>query len=61
MAIRFDTKSGSYTDGKTYIKASFIRKHAKDKMGKSQSRGRLSREMLEAYWLDILGVKENAE
>lgn len=29
MAIRYDRKSGAYTDGKHFVRASFIRDYAK--------------------------------
>ena len=59
--IRFDRKSGAYTDGKHYVKASFIREYAKSKLGISQERGRLSREVLAAYFLDVHGVNADVE
>jgi hypothetical protein len=59
--IRFDRKSGAYTDGKYYVKASFIREYAKSKLGISQERGRLSRAVLAAYFLDVHGVSANVE
>ena len=61
MTIRFDRKSGAYTDGKHYVKASFIREYAKSKLGISQERGRLSREVLAAYFLDVHGVSADVE
>jgi len=59
MAISYDRKSGAYTDGKHYVKAAYIRKFAKEKMGKSATRGLLSREVLSAYFLDTFGVTDN--
>jgi hypothetical protein len=60
--IRFDRKSGAYTDGVGhYVKASFIRKYAIEKLGISQKRGRLSREVLAAYFLDVHGVSADVE
>ena len=61
MPIKFDKKSGAYSDGKEFVKASLIRRHAIDKLGKTLSRGRLSKSDIEAYWLDVLGVSDNAE
>lgn len=61
MVIRYDRKSGAYTDGKNFVRASFIRKYAKEKMGISQSRGRLSREVLAGYFLDVFGVNADVE
>jgi len=55
VAIKFDEKSGAYTDGTHYVKASIIRKFARERMGKPQLRGRLSKEMIEAFWLDTYG------
>jgi len=59
MAISYDRKSGAYTDGKHYVKAAYIRKFAKEKMGKSATRGLLSRAVLSAYFLDTFGVTDN--
>lgn len=61
MAIKYDRKSGAYTDGKHFVRASFIRDYAKQKLGISQSRGRLSREVLAAYFLDVFGVSDDVE
>ena len=33
MTIRYDRKSGAYTDGKHFVRASFIRDYAKKKLG----------------------------
>jgi hypothetical protein len=59
--IKYDRKSGAYTDGQHYVKASFIRKYAIEKLGISQKRGRLSREVLAAYFLDVHGVSADVE
>lgn len=59
--IKYDRKSGAYTDGKHYVKASFIRQYAKSKLGISQERGRLSRQVLAAYFLDVHGVSADVE
>lgn len=59
--IRYDRKSGAYTDGKHFVRASFIRKYAQEKMGINQSRGRLSRTVLAAYFLDVHGVSDEVE
>jgi hypothetical protein len=60
--IRYDRKSGAYTDGAGhYVKAEFIRKYAIEKLGISQKRGRLSREVLAAYFLDVHGVSADVE
>ena len=61
MAIRYDRKSGAYTDGKHFVRASFIRDYAKKKLGMSQERGRISREVLAAYFLDVHGVNDDVE
>lgn len=61
MAIRYDRKSGAYTDGKHFVRASFIRDYAKKKLGLSQERGRISREVLAAYFLDVHGVSDDVE
>ena len=55
MVIKFDQQSGAYTDGVHYVKAALIRKFARERMGKSQLRGRLSQEMIEAYFIDTYG------
>ncbi len=59
--IRYDRKSGAYTDGKHFVRASFIRDYAKKKLGMSQERGRISREVLAAYFLDVHGVSDDVE
>ena len=61
MAIRYDRKSGAYTDGKHFVRAAFIRDYAKKKLGMSQERGRISREVLAAYFLDVHGVSDDVE
>jgi hypothetical protein len=61
MTIRYDRKSGAYTDGKHFVRASFIRDYAKKKLGMSQQRGRISREVLAAYFLDVHGVTDDVE
>lgn len=61
MGISFDKQSGAYTDGTRFVKASLIRKHALEKLGKQPSRGRLPKADIEAYWLDVLGVSDNVE
>jgi len=55
MVVKFDKQSGAYTDGVNFVKASLIRKFARERMGKPQLRGRLSQEMIEAYFIDTFG------
>ena len=54
--VKFDSQAGAYTDGTNYVKGSLIRKFARERMGKKQLRGRLSRAEISAYWLDKYGV-----
>ena len=54
--IRFDSQAGAWTDGTNWVKGSIIRRYARDKMGKKQLRGRLSREEISNYFLDTYGV-----
>lgn len=61
MVIKFDMRSGAYSDGTRFVKAALIRKHAQDKLGKKPARGRLSKADIEAYWLDCFGVSENVQ
>ncbi len=57
--VKFDSQAGAYTDGTNYVKGSLIRKFARERMGKQQLRGRLSKSEVEAYWLDRFGVSAN--
>ena len=59
--IRFDSQAGAWTDGTNYVKGSIIRRYAKDKMGRTQGRGRLARAEISAYFLDIYGVSADVE
>lgn len=54
MLVKYDKQSGAYVDEnkKHYVKASLIRKHARQNLGTKQLRGRLSAQMIEAFWLD---------
>ena len=54
--IRFDSQAGAWTDGTNWVKGSIIRRFARERMGKKQLRGRLSREEISAFWLDKYGV-----
>jgi len=54
--IRFDSQAGAWTDGTNWVKGSIIRRFAREKMGKKQLRGRLSRAEISAYFLDTYGV-----
>ena len=54
MLVKYYKQSGAYVDEnrKHYVKASLIRKHARQSLGVKQLRGRLSAQMIEAFWLD---------
>lgn len=56
--IYLDPKTGCYTDGRHYVKASVIRKYAREKMGLKQLRGKLSRDSIGAYFLDNFKVND---
>ena len=57
QVIRFDSQAGAWTDGTNWVKGSIIRRYAIEKLGRTgQSRGRLSRAEISAYFLDIYGV-----
>ena len=49
--IRFDSQAGAWTDETNWVKGSIIRRFAKERMGKKQLRGRLSKAEISAYWL----------
>ena len=53
--IRFDSQAGAWTDETNWVKGSIIRRFAKERMGKKQLRGRLSKAEISAYWLDAAG------
>lgn len=59
--INFDTQSGAWTDGQRYVKGSIIRRYAREKMGKKQLRGRLSREEISNFWLDTYGINADVK
>jgi hypothetical protein len=59
ITVTYHNDSGAYTDGKNFVKGSLIRKFARERMGKQQLRGRLSKSEVEAYWLDRFGVNVN--
>jgi hypothetical protein len=54
--IRFDSQAGAWTDGTNWVKGSIIRRFAKERMGKTQLRGRLAKSEISNYWLDKYGV-----
>jgi len=56
--IRFDRKTQCYTDGKNYIHAKEIRAYAGKRLGLKSQRGRLSRDTIAAYFLDVFNVSE---
>lgn len=57
--IYLDSKTGCYTDGRNYVKAAAIRKYARERMGLKQLRGKLPRQTIADYFLDVFGVKED--
>ena len=59
--IKFDSQAGAWTDGKNWVKGSIIRRYAREKMGKKQLRGRLSKVEISAYWLDKYGVAADVQ
>lgn len=59
--IRFDSQAGAWTDGTNYVKGSIIRRFAIEKMGRTQGRGRLARNEISAYFLDIYGVSADVQ
>ena len=57
--IRFDRKTKCYTDGKgNYVHASVLRAYAKEKLGLGKQRGRLSRDTISAYFIDVFNVAD---
>lgn len=57
--IRFDRKTKCYTDGKgNYVHASVLRTYAKTNLGLGKDRGRLSRDTIGAYFLDVFNVAD---
>jgi hypothetical protein len=59
--IRFDTQSGAWSDGEHFVKGTIIRRYAMESLGRKESRGRLSREEISAYWLDRYGVSADVQ
>jgi len=56
--IYYDRKTRCYTDGKNYAHSSTIRDYAIQRLGKKPSSGRLSREVIATFFLDIFNVNE---
>lgn len=56
--IMYDRKTRCYSDGKHYVHASVIRDYATKKLGINSERGRLSRESISAYFLDVFHVSD---
>ena len=57
--IRYDRKTKCYTDGKgNYVHASELRIFSKQVLGNTKQRGRLSRETIAAYFLDVFNVAD---
>lgn len=56
--IRFDRKTQCYTDGKNYIHAKEIRAYGRSRLGLKTERGRLSRDTIAAYFLDVFNVND---
>ncbi len=64
-ALRLEVPSTNSTVYDFYLgnsgTTSYIRDYAKKKLGMSQQRGRISREVLAAYFLDVHGVSADVE
>jgi hypothetical protein len=56
--ILYDRKTKCYSDGRNYVHASVIRDYAIKKLGIKSQRGRLSRESIGAYFLDVFQVSD---
>lgn len=56
--IRYDRKTLCWTDGKNYIHAKEIRGYGRDKFGIKSKRGRLSRQTIADYFLDVFNVND---
>jgi hypothetical protein len=56
--IYLDPKTGCYTDGKNYVRARQIRLYAAQNMGVKTSKGKLPRDVIAAYFLDVFNVNE---
>ncbi len=57
--IVYDRKTKCYTDGKgNYVHATELRKYAKTNLGLGKQKGRLSRETIGAYFLDVFNVAD---
>ena len=56
--IRYDRKTLCWTDGKNYIHAKEIRTYARAKFGIKAKRGKLSRQTIADYFLDMFNVSD---
>jgi hypothetical protein len=56
--IRFDRKTLCWTDGKHYVHAKEIRQYAIENSGMKARRGKLSREVIGTYFLDVFRVND---
>jgi hypothetical protein len=56
--IMYDRKTRCYTDGRNYVHASTVRDYAVKKLGIKSQRGKLSRESIAAYFLDVFQVSD---
>ncbi len=56
--IMYDRKTRCYSDGKHYVHASVIRDYQTKRLGIIALRGRLSRESIAAYFLDVFQVTD---
>lgn len=56
--IRYDRKTLCWTDGKNYIHAKEIRTYATAKFGIKAKRGKLSRQTIADYFLDMFNVSD---
>jgi hypothetical protein len=54
--ISFDTRAQAWTDGTHFVAGTMIRRYAVSKLGRKDTRGRLSKAEISAYFLDTYGV-----
>lgn len=56
--IKYDRNKSLWTDGKYFAHAKEIRYYAVNRLAKKETKGRLSREIIAAYFLDVHGVAD---
>jgi hypothetical protein len=54
--ISFDTRAQAWTDGTHFVAGTIIRRYAIANLGRRDTRGRLARAEISAYFLDTYGV-----